>query len=86
MANKLIYADEARRAILQAEPNLAYLIDRIKPVDAVEVVHGRWDAEYEYEDFRHAHCSVCGEVSEYMYKYCPNCGAICEVAKNEQKR
>lgn len=39
MANekKLIYADDARRAILEAEPKLAYCIERIKAVDAVEV-------------------------------------------------
>lgn len=34
---KLIYADDARRAILQEDPKLAYCIDRIKCVDAVEV-------------------------------------------------
>ena len=37
MANekKLIYADDARRAILQEDPKLAYCIDKIKAVDAV---------------------------------------------------
>ena len=46
-------------------------------VDAVEVVHGRWekrlvDAEMQYytDD-----CSICGCSGEYWYKYCPNCGA-----------
>lgn len=39
MANeKLIYASAARKAILKADPKLAYLIDNIKGVDAVEVV------------------------------------------------
>ena len=39
MANKkkLIYADDARRAILEADPKLAYCIERIKGVDAVEI-------------------------------------------------
>ena len=44
-------------------------------VDAVEVVHGRWDAVFEYEDFQYAYCSACGKRSEYMTNYCPNCGA-----------
>lgn len=44
-------------------------------VDAVEVVHGQWDAVFEYEDFQYAHCSVCKKRSEYMTKFCPNCGA-----------
>ena len=35
---KLIYADDARRAILEVEPKLAYCIDKVKAVDAVEVV------------------------------------------------
>ena len=34
---KLIYADDARRAILETEPKLAYCIERIKGVDAVPV-------------------------------------------------
>jgi hypothetical protein len=39
MANeKLIRASEARKAILDADPKLAYCIDNIKAVDAVEVV------------------------------------------------
>lgn len=50
-------------------------IDAQPTVDAVEVVHGRWEAEYEYEDFQYATCSVCGKRSEYMTKFCGNCGA-----------
>ena len=33
---ELIYKDDARAAILRAEPRAAYCIDRVKPVDAVE--------------------------------------------------
>lgn len=36
-SKKLIYADDARRAILETEPKLAYCIERIKAVDAVEI-------------------------------------------------
>ena len=35
--DKLIYASEARKAILKADPKLAYCIDSIPGVDAVEV-------------------------------------------------
>lgn len=38
MANELIYKADARRAILKADPSLAYVIDEVKAVDAVEVV------------------------------------------------
>ena len=40
MPRELIYKDEARRAILQTNSMFAYCINNIKPVDAVEVVHG----------------------------------------------
>ena len=51
------------------------LFQNFPTVDAAEVVHGQWDAVFEYEDFQYAHCSVCGKRSEYMTKFCPNCGA-----------
>lgn len=51
------------------------LIDAEEQGNLVEVVHGEWDAKYDYEDFIEAYCSLCGKKSEYMYKYCPNCGA-----------
>ena len=62
MANdKLIYASEARKAILNADPKLAYCIDSVPAVDAKEVVHGRWDdrtnPQWPAYDIRH--CSVC---------------------------
>ena len=37
-SKKLIYADDARRAILKEDPKLAYCIDKVKAVVAVEVV------------------------------------------------
>lgn len=63
-------------------------INKATTVDAVEVVHGRWEPELmptgvEYTG--HAEmtvqalsCSVCGkcvDVSESYFSYCPNCGA-----------
>ena len=49
MANeKLIYASEARKAILNADPKLAYCIDGIPAVDAVEVVYCKECKYWEY--------------------------------------
>ena len=48
------------------------------PVDAVEVVHGRWIDEYPY-----VRCSECNaewvncrtDNEPSLFYYCPNCGA-----------
>ena len=57
--------------MLRAEPT----------VDAVEVVHGRWEST-RFGDIRIATCSACG-AKQGLYingrvpnlNYCPNCGA-----------
>lgn len=72
---QLIYKDEARRAVLKANPSDVNCIDRIKPVDAVEVVHARWE-EIGVADYK---CSRCGfrftsADSITMFQYC-RCGA-----------
>ena len=75
---KLIYADDARRAILKADPKLAYCIERIKAVDAVEVVHGRWiDQSFVMNGgvVRFCICSECRHEMTFETSYCPNCGA-----------
>ena len=84
---KLIRASEARKAILNADPKLAYCIDNIKAVDAVEVVHGRWINKtkeiHGMVDERND-CSVCGQVYWFAcpdFNYCPNCGARMENTK-----
>lgn len=51
----------------------------MKPVEAPQVVHGRWESCF--EDWRHQlegnKCSVCGfEYYGNLFQYCPNCGAI----------
>lgn len=45
------------------------LIEEAPAVDAVPVVHGRWD--------RSGYCSECDFWTCYCsdYHYCPNCGA-----------
>ena len=60
--------------------NYATLILREAPtVDAVEVVHGRWEwiGPYRYnDDGMIGTCSVCKErLRLFAYNYCPNCGA-----------
>ena len=77
-SSDLIYKADARKAILKADPSLAYCIDNIKPADAVEVVHAYWTGSRfnpmtgEYEEYC-SHC--CAWSSEYGKPYCPNCGA-----------
>ena len=85
--NKLIYASDARKAILKEDPKLAYCIDSVPAVDAVEVVHGRW--LYDMRNGKHF-CSACNEralsykveprwhgehYEVFFTDYCPNCGA-----------
>ena len=70
---KLEFLDRRNKFISMKD--LFECVDDMETVDAVVVVHGRWEAEYEYEDFQYATCSVCGKRSEYMTKFCGNCGA-----------
>ena len=75
MANeKLIYASEARKAILNADPKLAYCIDSVPAVDAVEVVHGLWET-IESRKYLGCLCSNCQKWFDAETNYCPNCGA-----------
>ncbi len=55
----------------------ATMVDDAPTVDAVEVVHGRWERVDE-SLFR---CSACSEwilMQNDWYYYCPNCGAKME--------
>ena len=50
----------------------------IPTVDAVPVVHGRWEKfKLGWDDFAlRLKCSNCGYVAyEWGFSYCPNCGA-----------
>ena len=66
-------------------------------VDAVEVVHGRWEEdEVEAGDpydgnsvycFDVMRCSVCGECFDVSaYNYCPNCGAKMDGERKDNER
>ena len=49
---------------------------RLKPVDAVEVVHGRIEEVEIVPNYMWKYrCSCCQSDAERWYKYCPNCGA-----------
>ena len=66
-------------------------IDNAPTVDAVEVVHGRWDEipnKYMSVSTKNGSysghatsCSVCHEVNPNLFKtnYCPNCGAKMDI-------
>lgn len=60
---------------IPAETVVSDLRHAIPAADVAPVRHGEWIANYEYEDFIDADCSVCGKRSDFMYKYCPFCGA-----------
>lgn len=53
-------------------------IDEAPTVDAVEVVHGRWEKANNRPKSYIRVCSVCGKEAYFCgkgctYKYCPNC-------------
>ena len=56
------------------------IIERQPTVDAVEVVHGKWDKPSKYGlgdkfDGLGVVCSACADYCDNLYRYCPNCGA-----------
>ena len=64
-------------------------IDKQPSVDAVEVVHGRWEYDFEpiawCEDYvKEVYtCSVCECRSQDESHYCPNCGADMRERKDD---
>ena len=59
------------------------ILRELPAVDAVPVVHGRWEKVDDMWDDIHYRCSACGcewfledgTPEENGMKYCPNCGA-----------
>ena len=67
------YIKEYRKSILK-------IVDDAPTVDAVEVVHGRWEPRTDAIGF--VRCSVCRGCNIYddwadgkKWNYCPHCGA-----------
>lgn len=53
-------------------------ISEAPTVDAVELVHGRWERripDHEMPWYWVHECSGCAFRGESWYRYCPNCGA-----------
>lgn len=66
------------RTLALVQTTLKAMIDRAPTIDAVPVVHARWDRVY--EDWRRQmagnKCSACGFVLfGPVGSYCPRCGA-----------
>ena len=77
MKNKTVLWDEA---LGYSDCVLVEDIDNAPTVDAVEVVHGRWEARTDAIGF--VRCSVCRDCNIYddwadgkKWNYCPECGA-----------
>ena len=49
-------------------------VEQMPTVDAVEVVHGRWEQARYTEAPLHI-CSECDKPEYKQHNYCPNCGA-----------
>lgn len=69
--NECGYLDEYRKERCRA----GQYVEKMPTVDAVPVVHGRWELVDAAEPQRYG-CSKCSCLSWYgTYRYCPNCGA-----------
>ena len=63
---QLIYKDEARRAVLHTSPSVAFCIDRIKSVDAVEVVRCKNCCHYTKEKNKAYDGHYCARMVEFV--------------------
>ena len=84
---RLIDAEQAKRATYEEvfwteseQAAVRNFLVRLPKVDAVEVVHGRWEPRTDIIGFDR--CSVCHDCNVYdnwaggkKWNYCPNCGA-----------
>ena len=68
-AHWIIRSDGTRVFVIHAED-----VDDAPTVDAVEVVHGRWET-IEGRAYLGCLCSNCQKWSDAKTNYCPNCGA-----------
>ena len=77
------YDPEWFTRLAQRQFEIIRIIDEAKTVDAVEVVHGRWEFSHTttVEKYEVVKCSNCGHeafaIAIYVKEgnYCPNCGA-----------
>ena len=50
-------------------------VDNTPTVDAVPVVHGKWERVKMWTGFETLYCSECNYETNIGSNYCPNCGA-----------
>lgn len=81
----LLYYTECERngklmhASCEIKQKIADIVCETQPIDAVEVVHGRWlDGKLNYITLSRGNhiCSNCRSATGVVkFNYCPNCGA-----------
>ena len=70
--------DEIMRMAEACTGTIIKHLEKFPIVNAVEVVHGRWErrvVDHELPYYFVHDCSICGSSGESYYDYCPNCGA-----------
>jgi len=80
---RLIDADKLNQCVKEPsmydinQADFLSLISEQPTVDAVEVIHGKWNDTYKsgYIPVPKNVCSVCDCCGERRSDYCPNCGA-----------
>lgn len=59
-------------------------IDEAPTVDAVPVVHGRWELVKLWTGFETLYCSECNYETNIGSNYCPACGARMDAERKEE--
>lgn len=93
IVNHMQYIDDSTVSVCISE------IEEAPTVDAVPVVHGRWEVVMHKQDIAYyAQCDHCGfehacgskglgslidELEPFFYNYCPNCGALMDGGEEE---
>lgn len=72
---RYINADELKKYIPPEEPLSILAVANAPTVDAVPVVHGRWELLKCWTGFETLYCSECNYETNNRSNYCPNCGA-----------
>ena len=78
MSDELIRKSDARRAVLQAAPNVAYCIENLKPVSAVipkEAVIVERIVDHAFPSHTVFECSLCDASVKPFHNWCGICGA-----------
>ena len=59
------------------------VINKTPTVEAKPVVYGGWMQAIGENYWFDYTCSICGELEEFEYNFCPNCGADMRGEKND---